>query len=197
MEKQIKNRNKGPYAATLALWRRYWFTYGGSKALFKSLYVMLAIALTVVNYGSWSKPGWWEVVISSMPTLLGFTLAGMAVFLSMDSGFSKFIAGSKDPNKPSPFITLISSFTHFIVVQVIALAYALSAKSLYFPVNWLPDWYYQALPLLNLIGGALGYFAFLYAIMLILGATFAIFRISGWYEMYISALKNNEADKDP
>ncbi|PNF79616.1 hypothetical protein CXK92_13275 [Stutzerimonas stutzeri] len=178
------------------LWRRYWSAYGGAKALFKSFYILLALALTIVNYGSWSQPGWWEVIISSMPTLLGFTLAGMAVFLSMDSGFSKFIAGSKKTDKPSPFISLISSFTHFIVVQVIAFTYALSAKSLYFTTDWLPNWYYKALPTLNLIGGAFGYFAFLYAIMLILGATFAIFRISGWYEMYIGALKNTESDKE-
>ena len=87
---------------------------------------------------------------------------------------------------------LVSSFAHFIIIQVIAFIYAITAKSLYVSVTGLPDWYYRALPALNMIGGALGYFLFLYAIMLVLGATFAIFRIATWYEMFISALKKHE-----
>ncbi|MBC7201808.1 MAG: hypothetical protein H5U32_21630 [Pseudomonas balearica] len=185
-----------PYAATLKLWRRYWATYGGASALLKSLYLFLAVILTGLNYFTWSISGWWDIVITTIPTLLGFTLAGLAVFLSMDSGFSKFIAGSKRNNIPSPFMGLVSSFAHFIIVQVIAFVYAITAKSLYVSVAGLPDWYYRYLPALNVVGGALGYFLFLYAIMLVLGATFAIFRISTWYEMFISTLKKQESETD-
>ncbi len=181
-----------PYAATFKLWRGYWSTYGGANALLKSLYLLVAVILTGLNYFTWSSNGWWEIVITTIPTLLGFTLAGLAVFLSMDSGFSKFIAGSNKKHVPSPFMGLVSSFAHFIIIQVIAFVYAITAKSLYVTVAGLPEWYYRALPTLNMISGAIGYFLFLYAIMLVLGATFAIFRISTWYEMFISALKEKE-----
>jgi hypothetical protein len=190
-----QSRLSKSYRATFTLWGRYWTLYGGGKALFSSIYFLLAVVFTALNYWAWSKPHWWDVVISTIPTLLGFTLAGLAVFLSMDSGFSRSIAGKSARKKASPFMALVTSFVHFIVIQVFAFVYALTAKSFYIRVDGLPEIYYRLLPIFNLIGGALGYFLFLYAIFLVLGATFAIFRSSTWYEMYIDAVKTAEKEK--
>lgn len=187
-----RQRKKGPYTATFTLWGRYWTTYGGWKALAGSLYFALAMLITLFNFHAWLNPGWWEVVIATIPTLLGFTLAGLAVFLSMDSGFSKFIAGKTKTGKPSPFMELIASFVHFITIQALAFLYALTAKSLYFWMPGLPEWYYISLPYLNGVAGAIGYFLFLYSIFLVLSATFVIFRSSRWYDMYMTALKQEE-----
>lgn len=194
-EEEIKQEIRYPYAATFGLWRKYWQGYGGVKGLFSSFYFLLALVFTLLNFFSWSSPGWWEIVLSVIPTLLGFTLAGLAVFLSMDSGFSKVIAGQGGKKKTSPFISLVTAFVHFIVVQALAFVYALTARSLYVRVDWLPSIYYEVLPYLNLLGGFVGYFLFLYSVFLVLGATFSIFRASSWYESYIDALKKSEKEK--
>lgn len=187
---------KKAFAGVFLLWHKHWKIYGGLGALLGSTYFLFSIIITAINYWSWSKPEWWEIVLSTIPDILGFTLAGLAVFLSMDAGFSKIITGQRKNSKASPFMTLVSSFVHFITVQTLAFIYALTAKSLYVSVDGLPNWYYQALPILNLIGGALGYFLFIYAMLLILGATFAIFRYSTWYEKYIETIKATERQSD-
>lgn len=186
------NRKGRSYAATVRIWRKYWKIYGGWKALTGSLYFLAAISLTLLNFPAWMHAGWWEIVLTTIPTLLGFTLAGLAVFMSMDSGFSKFIAGSTSTGKTSPFMELISSFVHFIVIQAMAFLYALTARSLYIHIPGLPRQFYEALPYLNAIAGAIGFFLFVYSIFLVLSATFVIFRSSDWYERYMTALKEKE-----
>lgn len=182
------------FSAPIGLWKKYWVLYGGFRALFGSLYFFLALMVTAINYFAWSRPGWWDVVISTIPTLLGFTLAGLAVFLSMDSGFSKVIAGGGDSKKASPFVSLVNSFVHFIVVQVLALLYAISAKSLYVTVDGLPQFFYEALPVLNKVAGLVGFLIYIYAIFLLVSATFAIFRSSLWYDNYVDAINGKEED---
>lgn len=177
------------YRGTIKLWCQYWSAYGGAAAVLKSLYFLIAIILTILNFGAWTKPGWWDVILASVPTILGFTLAGLAVFMSMDSGFSRFMTGGK---KTSPFMSLVSSFVHFIVIQTISFLYALTSKSLDFTLKGLPDWYYSMLPIGNKVAGFIGYLLFIYAILLTLGATFSIFRSSSWYEKYIEKLKEIE-----
>ncbi|MGC8102654.1 hypothetical protein [Metapseudomonas otitidis] len=170
------------------VWLKYWKGYGGTRALFSSFYFWLAFSLALINYGAWSNSGWWDTVISSIPTILGFTLAGLAVFLGMDSGFSRFIA--ERSSKPvSPFMSLVSAFVHFIVMQAIALLFALTVKSLQFTVAGLPDWYYQLVHYGNKVFWFLGYLIFMYSIILVFSATFAIYRASKWYEDYVQVSK--------
>ncbi len=166
------------------IWKEYWALYGGFRALFSSTYFFVALFITVVNFGAWIVSGWWDVVISAAPTILGFTLAGLAVFLGMDTGFSKFMARAEE-GKKSPFMILVSAFVHFIVVQCAALLYSLTMKSLSFTLEGMPAWYYQLVFFGNRVFWFLGYFLFVYAIVLIFSATFAIFRATKWYGLYV------------
>ncbi|WP_281686064.1 hypothetical protein [Pseudomonas citronellolis] len=174
------------YKGVRKVWGKYWEGYGGFGALFSSFYFWLAFALTLLNYGAWSGLGWWDTVISSIPTILGFTLAGFAVFLGMDSGFSRFIA-KKSSAKVSPFMSLVSAFVHFIVMQALSLLLALTFKSLQFTVPGLPGWYYQIVHYGNRFFWFLGYLIFMYSIVLVFSATFAIFRASRWYEAFVQS----------
>lgn len=183
------------YKGTIELWAEFWSLYGGIRSLVVSIYFGGAIIITMLSFGLWTKPGWWDIVIGAIPTLLGFTLAGLAVFMSMDSGFSKIIAGGSKPKSPSPFLSLISSFVHFILVQTIALFYALISKSLSFTLPNMPEWYYKIMSFMTPVAGAIGFLIFIYAIMLVVAATFSIFRSSKWFEAYIDQL-NTEADSN-
>jgi len=184
----------GSYRGTIELWADFWRLYGGFSSLLVSIYFGLALVVTVLCFGIWVKPGWWDIVIGAIPTLLGFTLAGLAVFMSMDSGFSKIIAGGSTTANPSPFLSLISSFVHFILVQTVALIYALISKSLSFVLPNMPGWYYSAMSVLTPIAGAIGFLIFIYAVMLVVAATFSIFRSSKWFESYIDQLNESKND---
>lgn len=174
-----------------ATWRRYWSSYGGWKSIFSSTYFIAAVIITIINFGAWSKPGWWDIVISTSPTILGFTLAGLAVFLGMDSGFSKIIAGEED-GKRSPYGGLVSAFVHFIIVQAIAFILALTHKSLFFTLDFAPNWWDSLVQFGNPIFWFIGYLIYMYSVTQIIAAAFAVLRASNWYESYISATKKAE-----
>lgn len=179
---------KADFLGVKKIWRQYWIMYGGFSALFSSTYFYAALVLTVLNFGAWYHSGWWEIVIASVPTILGFTLAGLAVFLGMDTGFSKLLAG-KGNAAITPFMALVSAFVHFIVVQAIALIVALTMKSAYFQIDGMPDFYYDAIYVVNRVVWFLGYFMYMYAMVLVFSAVFSIFRATRWFEAYVGKLK--------
>jgi len=164
----------------------FWQAYGGWRALIKSPYLHLAVLVTGITYKFWSQPLWWEQVISVIPSLLGFTLGGFAIFIGLGDGKFRALLAKPDKdnsNEPDLYIELCSSFVHFILIQVLSLIAALLAKSWWFYSPW-SNLFQQILPILNLLGGAIGYGLFLYAITSILAATMHIFRIATWYEVY-------------
>lgn len=173
------------------IWGKYWAMYGGSSALFSSTYFYIALALTIVNFGAWYHSGWWDIVIASVPTILGFTLAGLAVFLGMDSGFSRFLAGAEE-NKISPFMTLVSAFAHFIITQAVAVIVALTVKSASFYVEGMPSLYYEVVFVMNRVAWFVGYFIYMYSMVQVFSAVFAIFRATSWFEMYAGQDKNKD-----
>jgi hypothetical protein len=174
------------YTGVREIFSRYWKAYGGKKALVSSPYLHLALVLLVATFATWSKNDWWNDVISTLPNLLGFTLGGFAMFLGFgDEKFRALLAepDEDEPNEPSLYVSLCSTFVHFIVIQVLALICALMAKSWWFFYEW-PESIRLALPWLNLIGGALGYCLFLYAVSSVLAATMHVFRIATFYEKH-------------
>lgn len=177
------SRLQKDYRGVKSIWGKYWSMYGGCAALFSSTYFYVALVLTILNFGAWYHSGWWDIVISSVPTILGFTLAGLAVFLGMDSGFSRFLAGSEE-NKVSPFMTLVSAFAHFIITQAVAVIVALTVKSAYFQVDGLPEVYYDIVYVGNRVVWFVGYFIYMYSMVQIFSAVFAIFRATDWFEKY-------------
>lgn len=166
---------------------RYWHVYGGHKALLKSTYLWLAVILTILLYPQWSKPGWWNDVLSIMPSMLGFSLGGYAMWMAIgDDDFRKLISGEDEDGKPSPYMEVNSAFVHFIILQLLAIIFALFAKAYFFSLqkdnfifHFLGEfWFYN----ICLSGYFLSYFAFIYALLSALAATLALFRVSSWYD---------------
>lgn len=167
---------KKTYARSLDVFIRYWRLYGGIYALVRSPYLHASLVLTLLTTPIWSTTGWWNMTLSVMPNILGFSLGGFAIFMALgDENFRKLISGSENEEK-SPFMTLSSAFVHFIVLQILSIITSLLSQAAspalvhgYWVVYFL--W-------------ALSYLLFVYAILSALAATMALFRISSSYDAY-------------
>lgn len=162
-----------------------WRIAGGTKALLKGVDFKLALLLTAVCAPSWLSDGWWEQTLSVLPNLLGFTLGGFAIFLGFGSDqFQKEIADEEEHK--SLYLSVSAAFLLFVLFQVAALLYALVAKALWQPTPAILSF---AKPFFigygNYICWGVGYFLFLYSIILSLRAAARIFRVSRWYNHFL------------
>lgn len=195
------------YIAALELACRYVRAYGGIWAMVRSPYLHLSVLLTALSFNFWTQPGWWERPIAVLPNLLGFSLGGFAVWLaSGDDKFRAALAGRvakvengevKQEDKHSPYLAVSATFTHFVVVQVFGLLYALICMSLNFTLDddaILLKYISRAqLERGTVIAGGIGYWLFLYSLILALAAVLGLFRISSWYDTNISKRRLSEA----
>jgi hypothetical protein len=167
--------------------RRYWTCYGGWKALFTSTYFWLSIIISAALYPAWTNPGWWDTVLSIMPNLLGFSLGGYAMWMSIgDDKFKKMISGPEADGSPSPYMEVNATFVHFIILQILSLLCALFAKTYYFklPTNHpILEFFGENFGVAVACGYYISYLVFIYAILSAVAATFALLRISSWYDM--------------
>lgn len=105
---------------------KYWCAYGGFTALIKSPYLHLAIILLALTFKILTNVNWWDIFISVLPNLLGFTLGGFAVFFAFgDENFRVILIDNSDDDDSnisgsSLYVELCSTFVHFIVVQIFA-----------------------------------------------------------------------------
>lgn len=177
---------------------RYWHAYGGWKSLFKSAYFWTAAAISAMLYPNWSAPEWWDTVLDIIPNLLGFSLGGYAMWIAIgDDDFRKLISGEDGDGKPSPYMEVNAAFVHFIVLQMLAMLLALFAKAYYFklpPDHILITILGGSLKYLCLAGHYFSYLIFIYALLSAIAATFALLRVSSWYDEN-QTQKNKPDDK--
>lgn len=163
---------------------RYWKTYGGWIELWRSTYFHLAIVLLILTGNFWLNEKWWDQSISVLPNILGFSLGGFAMFLGFgDKKFKELLAETENEDESSLYLSLCASFVHFILVQFLALAFAILARSFDFYLPW-PNDYRWIVDTGFAIFGALGYLLFLYSLTSMVAATMAVFRTSYWYELH-------------
>lgn len=197
------------YKGTRDIFKLYWTAYGGLWALLRSPYLHLAALVLALTWNTWWAPrcgvsgdctAWWDQTISVLPNLLGFTLGGFAIFIGFGDEKFRSLLADPDPGQPvdanalpNLYIGLCASFVHFIVVQAIALLYAVVAKSWWFYAPFMDpvrDW----LPVMNAIAGGIGYGLFLYALTCVLAATMHVFRIAKMYARFRSVLPSEVPD---
>ena len=112
---------KKSYAGVGGIFARYWRAYGGSRALFSSPYLHVSVLLAGAMYPFWLREAWWDTALSTLPNVLGFTLAGFTIWLGFgDEKFRTLISRAK-PDRESPFMGVSAGFAHFVVVQILAL----------------------------------------------------------------------------
>jgi hypothetical protein len=161
---------------------RYWIAYGGIRALLVSPYLHASLILTLIMAPYWLHQGWWEIPLSVLPNVLGFTLAGFTIWLGFgDEAFrQRMAAPPKNNGGTSAFLGISAGFAHFVIVQIMALIAAVLAKAMDFP---LPNehWLVPIMRWLAPLGWGIGFLLFLYAILAALAATLGVFRAASWY----------------
>ncbi|WP_153044081.1 hypothetical protein [Kerstersia gyiorum] len=146
---------------------------------------ILAIVAWLLTSPYWLMQAWWDQVISTLPTILGLTVSGFAVFLGFGSDdFKRFLSKGKDPDDNS-YMSVGAAFVFFVFVQLLAVLFALVVKGFQFPTpDFLLD-YKKIINFGNYVAGAIGYFLFIYSLALSLRASLRIFRLSRWYSRYL------------
>ena len=159
---------------------KYFVIYGGFNAMATSVYFWGAAVLTALCYKYFASPDWWSLVLNVVPGLVGFSIAGVAIFVSLGSDRLRASIAGREPGSDdsSPFIDFMAMFTHFIVIQLLALVVAVASKALYeSPIDQRSPLVLLVDPIRNpfwLVGG----FLFLYATLLCVALALEIFRLA-------------------
>jgi hypothetical protein len=164
---------------------RYWAIYGGWRALFSSAYLWSAVIGTALLTPLWLRGGWWDISLSTLPNLLGFTLGAYALLISFgDERFKAFLIAT-DTERTTAFMEVSATFFHFIFVQALALMAALLAKAFaQAPNEWVSlvvDGQAAWLGALRTGWWLFGFLLFVYSITLIVAAGLAVFEVSTWF----------------
>jgi hypothetical protein len=157
-----------PVPASLQPFQRYWRIYGGWRALFTSIYFYAALVLTAVCYPYWSKVGTdsAQLTVDVIPSIMAFSLGGMAIVLAFSGGrFLNLIRQNGD--EASLFMTVITNFFHFLVVQTLALATAVVVFAFPKPL-WL---------------SGIAFFFFAYSVTIAVASAAALFNVSRIYNL--------------
>lgn len=183
------NDLKKPYADIRELLSRYWRNYGGWKAFWFSPYFHLSLVIGVCTfpYDYSDKLLWWDLPIGVLPSLIGFSLGGYAIFLAFgDEKFKQLISGDSVNKEPSPYLIINTTFLHFIMVQISALILAVVAKS----TNVKPE--KNDLDFLIYGYGVISYVGFIYALFLALATTIALYRLISLHDKHLSSLDKQD-----
>ncbi len=186
---------KRSYLGVFNIFQRYWLAYGGWKAIVFSPYFHGALLLSLALEHTWADGDWWNTAITILPSVIGFSLGGFAIWLGFgDEKFRQLISHRNDEEPASPYIELSATFAHFIVIQLIALIAALIAQGTAFSLpldHWLIGIFEASAMPADLIPTYLaplfhffGYLLFVYALMTALAATLAVFRVASWFEKF-------------
>jgi hypothetical protein len=177
----------------------YWRAYGGWRDVVSSPFLWLSAGLTLLTYRLWLHGEWWTYPLSVMPSLLGFTLGGFAIFLGFgDERFKAIIAGEEQDatgasNGPSPYMKVCSAFLHFVLVQVVALLVALVGAATNFSGTGILTCVTNTLRPIRWVGDMVGYWIFVYGLCLAAAAAIAVFRVAYWFDHY-RTLTNQQGD---
>jgi len=138
VEISIKKPSKKESGRIWNSFRLYWALYGGWRALLTSPYFHFSIAITIMLSRFWIGDDgakiWPQASTNILPNMMGFSVAGMAVFLAFSQPQTmKAITEEGEPK--SYFMLAVAQFFHFIFVQAVAML--LGVVGLHFASDYL------------------------------------------------------------
>lgn len=179
----------------LEIIHRYWQNYGGLASIIKSPYFHLAFIFTIITIPFWFYKEWWSNSMTIIPSILGFTLGGFAIFLGYGNDKFRSLLAIEDKAGKSPYLEVVSSFLHFVLMQMIALIFALFANAVgsISIMNITETERYLGISLVWFILGFIGYGLFIYSLLLAFAVSFALYRLANTYTKFETqqARKNN------
>lgn len=172
--------------------------FGGCTALTRSLYLKAALIVTIFSWKIWTEGKYWELPISIMPNIIGFTLGGFAILLAF--GDTKFmsIISYRSNEMHSPFYKLAVTFLIFILTQASSLIYAIVMKSCFDNPIIIKNIGLELgaiLKVLEILLQSFGFILFIYSIFLVIASGVEIFRIVNWLEEYHTRNRERENKK--
>lgn len=174
---------------------KYWMEYGGFSTFIKSPYLHISIILTLLTLKFWLTNKWWEQSLSILPSILGFTLSGFAIFLGYGTDkFRKLMAFRNPVTGKSPYLDVVVAFVHFSLFQILAIFLSIIGANLnsfeYFDIQS----YNKGLAILALwlIIGSIGYGTFIYSLTLSFSVSLTLYRLATWYVQF----ETKEYEKD-
>jgi len=168
------------YQAVAEVGMRYWKNYGGWWALLLSPYLHFSILVSAVSFPYSNISSWYDLPINVLPSLIGFTLGGYAIFLAFgDDKFKKVIAGTNLNETKSVYLEINTTFIHFIILQLIALLMAIIAKPL--PYNESQCLFYHTVYILSFLGHSI----FIYALLTAVATVLSIYRFVSMYNQFL------------
>ena len=203
-------------STTAKSFKDYWRVYGGWKDAVCSAYSFVAFAFTLVVSPAYLFSAWWEPSIDILPNIVGFTIGAYAILVSFgDEKFRKVLAASRKKTedsetppsslaehlqqRPSPFMAVNAAFAHMVIVQSLAIVFAVigSVFDFVMPVELSKSEDFNPLMLLTVPFSFISVFFFAYGMALIFAATLNIFRVAAWwdYSQTIEADNQNERTK--
>ena len=190
---------------TINIIKMYWSAYGGFRAFWASYYFLIPLIITIFCSSHWLNNKLWIAdPLTILPSLLGFTLAGYAMWLSVGNEKLKILLSSKfdkeKKNGYSLFMQINASFIHFVIFQLITLifVYFLKYNDAPYFINKIEEFYilyditYAVLNFLGNLLNAIGFFLFVYSIFTMLATVFGIFRISFWIDSHNRNIASSE-----
>ena len=193
-----KKINKGPL-------KTYWAAYGGLKAVFSSRFFLSSVLITALSYIEWMNNDYSELPISILPDILGFSIGAFAVWLGFGSEDFKEVITKLQTKHGNGYDVSNASFLHLIIVQTLALVYALTFSS----VVKNPEIQDLSISIashsnqtlifmigLDFILRFLGFLIFIYSLLLVAAVGMNIFRITIWHRKYLlSRSKRRDLEK--
>ena len=182
---------------------RYWSDYGGWRDFLTSPLLHFSAAVAACSYSAWMKPDWIDLPLSLLPNLLGFSLGSYALIFSLAD--ERLLAALNTPTNdgsPTKLRMVNATFLHFILTQTMAIIFALVNKSTIFidlitifPLSGYCISYIQSL--LTASAGAVGYFLTVYAVVLLIGAALAAYRLAIMSGRAASISQQSESGSTP
>lgn len=178
---------------------RYVRAYGGINSLLSSYYFWISIAITIICSEFFISPNWWDISISIIPDIVGFSIAGVAIFISIGSDELRSKISGRLPGETdeSPFISFMAMFTHFVMTQLAALLIAIISKLLYSlrppDFSFLTNISEAIKPVFWLLGG----FTFIYSLLLCMALVLEIFRLSFMIDDYQTRINSLPPQSKP
>lgn len=163
---------------------RYWGDYGGWRDFFASPLLHFSLLVAGASYSIWLKPNWVDLPLSLLPNLLGFSLGAYALIFSLaDERLLAALNAPTTDGSPTKLRMVNATFLHFILVQTAAIIFALANKStllidLVGLIPATPCFIKTIQTLLAGSAGLVGYFLTVYAVVLLIGAALAAYRLA-------------------
>lgn len=170
----------------------YWRAYGGFASLYKSKFLYLAIFITWLSYPVWSQPKWWDQVTTILPTILGFTIAAFAIFLSLGNKiFKSAVHKRRDRGRVPLYLKICAIFAHQTFVQASAVLFAIVLPALYQRPGPQSEFLASLNEFTRIGVWGIAYFLFIYGVLLVVAGGMNIYSIA----TLIQTAEEVEADR--